>query len=388
MQKPSGKILRYIFLGIVLAVALLEFNLFASWTLTESPSSSSSLYHSARTTTAVSDTVKAQKEERCAINFWGLPRAFESLVLPSVTRNIIEQNAAYNCDYYVHYYYKTEESAGRSGQGGLINPKEILLLKDAVLASAKAHGHARPPIVEFTFDTEEDFWKKHGPLIDKIRKTKVQGKYLYFPWRARTYQHPVTTDNIVKMWHTIQSAFQLMEKSGIDKNIYYSVVAMFRSDVVYVTPIDIRDTDETVATATIPNFGKHPVSDRCIYGAAGAVRIWSMERFSRLEDHVAFVQENDPGWGMHSERFVNYTLLPPIREIAKVRQHETMCFLRARADESVWITDCEGTGSAVAIRKNLGDVRVAVETAIGRPCLGNVTRLTRLVKSLDCARQE
>ena len=103
------------------------------------------------------------KKERCAINFFGLPRAFESLVLPSIVKNVIKPNAG--CDYYIHYYHKTEEAAGRSGQGGAINPTEILLLEDAVLEAAASHGDATAtaaaPVVEFVYDTEEDLWKQY-----------------------------------------------------------------------------------------------------------------------------------------------------------------------------------------------------------------------------------
>lgn len=355
------------------------------------------------TRSTVNSNLKEPPKERCAINFFGLPRSFESLVLPSIIKHVIEPNSG--CDYYVHYYHMTEEAAGRSGQGGVINPTAILLLKDAVLEAAASRGEYAP-IVEFVYDTDADFWKLYKDLIEKIRTTKVSGKYLYFPWKARTYQHPVTTDNIVKMWHSIQSVYQLMERTATaTKNIQYTTVAMLRSDVVYANPIDIHDAasknDSSSSSSpsgakqhqpvTIPNFGKHPVSDRIIYGPAAAVKIWATERFARLESHVQYVQEHDPGWGMHSERFMNTTIFPAIREIAiTVRQHPTLCFLRARADETVWVSDCEGPASvsAPSIRRALGDdMRLVVERAIGRKCRGEITRLSKNVKSLDCSRE-
>jgi hypothetical protein len=222
--------------------------------------------------------------------------------------------------------------------------------------------------------------------MEKIRTTKVPetGKDLYVPWKAQFKQ--VSIDNIVKMWHTIQSSFQLMEKTAVALRIKYNTVAMFRSDVVYVTPIDIRDTG---SNATIPGFGRHPVSDRSIYGPFKAVKIWATERFSRLEQHAQYIQKHDPGWGIHSERFVNATLLPLIREIANVREHPTLCFLRARADETVWISDCEGPNKHVAepsIMENLGDVRTVLEQTLGRKCPGNITELGRRIKKVDCSR--
>lgn len=304
----------------------------------------------------------------CAILLFGLPRAFRSLVLPSLIRNVIPFN---DCDYYVHYYYQTEETAGRSGQGGSIDPNDIRQLEHAVLTYGPNGRNRR---VEFAFDTEDDFWKRYGNLIEKIRNTKVEGKYLYFPYKAKTYNHPTTTDNIIKMWHSIQSAWNLMESRQKQK---YAKVAMIRSDVVYLTNLKLRD--ET--TVTIPGFGRHPVSDRAIYGKYDAVRIWATQRLPRLDQHVQWIQQNDPGWGMHSERFMNYTIFPDMRDILKEDPH--WCFLRARADESVWVRDCEISALSSI---NVGNVRTAVETAIGRPCPGNITKITQRFRSLSCAK--
>jgi len=366
-----------LFLGAAVLLGLAEFNLFASYVRNDSRGTNIATVYTA---------------PRCAINFWGLPRAFDKLVLPSIVKNVIAQNP--RCDYYVHYYHKTEEESGRSGSGGTIDPTEILHLKDAVLKAAKERGESPLPIVEFAVDTEEDFWKQYTPLIETIRNTKTGDKYLYFPWKAKTYKYPTTTDNIVKMWHTIQSSFELMEKTAASRGIVYDTVAMLRSDVVYVTPIDIHDGATNGSTGannqlTIPDFGNHPVSDRIIYGPTAAVKIWATERFSRLDQHVESVRNTDPGWGMHSERFLSLTTFPLIREKGfKIRPHPTICFLRARADESVWISDCGGdsTVSAPSIMKALGDdAQKALEETIGRPCPGKVTRLTRSVQSLDCA---
>jgi hypothetical protein len=84
--------------------------------------------------------------ERCAINLFGLPRAFQSFVLPSLIQNVIRQNATHNCDYFVHYFNLTQEAAGRSGEGGHLNPSEILLLEQHVLQEAPP-GQSRPSFV-------------------------------------------------------------------------------------------------------------------------------------------------------------------------------------------------------------------------------------------------
>jgi hypothetical protein len=246
----------------------------------------------------------------------------------------------------------------------------------------------RTPIVEFAVDTEADFWRQYTPLVEKIRTTKVAstGRPLYFPYKALTYRQFTTTDNIIKMWHSIQSAWNLMERSEHSRHFNYTIVAMLRSDVVYVTKLQVDSSsaqnDTSATTVTIPAFGKHPVSDRAIYGNHDAVKIWATQRLSQLDAHVDWVQKNHPGWGMHSERFMDWTIFPHMK--AMVREDPHWCFLRARADESVWIRDCE-ISAAPTIRKALGDVRTAVETAIGRPCSDNITQVNLRARALSCA---
>jgi hypothetical protein len=46
-------------------------------------------------------TPKVEAPDRCAINLFGLPRAFRSLTLPSLIKNVIELNA--DCDYFVRH---------------------------------------------------------------------------------------------------------------------------------------------------------------------------------------------------------------------------------------------------------------------------------------------
>jgi hypothetical protein len=321
---------------------------------------------------------------KCAINMYGLPRAFQSLVLPSLIKNVIQPNAIYSCDYFVHYYNLTEETAGRSGGGGRINPDEILLFKQAV------QDVSPQSIVEFHHDTEAAFWDRYQPLLDKIRTTKAtDGHYLYFPWRAKTYKHPITTDNIIKMWHSIQSAWNLMMEHETLTSQSYTRVAMLRSDVVYMTPINVfeisrRKVLDNEKAALVPAFGRHPVSDRIIVGPRDAVKVWATERFDRLETHVTFVQEHNPGWGMHSEKFLNWTIFPAIRETGtSIVEDDYLCFFRARADETVWISDCRG--AAHSILKNLGGDKVQVlESVLGRSCENQLKRLRHTVEYLHC----
>jgi hypothetical protein len=347
-------------------------------------------------------------EERCAINLYGLPRAFQSLVLPALIQNIIRSNAAHNCDYFVHYFNLTQEVNGRSGGGGQLDPSEILLLEQHVQREAPS-GQRRPTVV-FLAEQEADFWKNYNSLIQKTRNTRdSNGNYLYFPWKDKTYKYPTTVDNIIKMWSSIQSAWLLMERHATGHNVNYTRVAMLRSDVMYVTPIDIYrldnyrlDSSTNNGTdagaffdhenryAVVPAFARFPVNDRLFYGPYAAVKIWAAERFARLETHVQSMLENKPGYGMHSERFLARTIFPAIRQASwKIREHKHMCFFRVRTDGTVWITDCDYL-ALETIDERIGPIekkKQVVEQLIGRQC-GKITYRNRLVKTIDCKLRE
>ena len=142
-------------------------------------------------------------ETRCAICFFGLPRSFAAMVLPSMMRNVFMRNAKYGCDYFIHFYQKEEEKAGRAGRGGQLNPEEVLLMKAKIKSAAKRTMlKVNPnPAVVFVNDTEADFWEKRGEQVEKYRTTKGEdGQYIYYPWKAKTYHYPESLDNIVKQW--------------------------------------------------------------------------------------------------------------------------------------------------------------------------------------------
>jgi hypothetical protein len=339
------------------------------------------------------------RQDRCAVCLYGLPRAFESLVLPSLIENVIRANARFGCDYFVHYYNVSDEAAGRSGHGGHLDPDQIRKLEPMVEWQTEMNGGPpRRPVTLFKAESAQDFWDRHGPLVEKVRTAKdSKDRYLYYPWKAMTYRHPLTTDNILKMWHSIEQSWKLMKSHASQVGIEYNRVAMLRSDVLYVTPINLWENsrgehDHDNQVAVIPSFGRHPVSDRLIYGPARAVEIWAAQRFTRMEDHVKWTLQNDPGWGLHSERFVQRALLGPIQKLGyEVEEHPTICFFRARADESVWITDCDGPDpkvTAPSVTQALGgNVRDRVERLLGRKCHG-VTRQRRpIVTALDCSKE-
>jgi ribosome modulation factor len=172
----------------------------------------------------------------------------------------------------MHYYHQRNESAGRSGNGGQMNPYETLLLRQHVNEAWENHkndtltNRTDKPTVGIRKQEEDEFFKKYASVIEKVRTVKdAKGRYLYFPWREKSYVYPTTTDNILKMWNTIQEAWKMISSHAKKNKIKYTRAAMLRIDVTYVTPVDIwdngtagiRDVDNN--QAVIPGFGRYPV---------------------------------------------------------------------------------------------------------------------------------
>ena len=309
-------------------------------------------------------------EEKCAFLFFGLPRAYQTLVLPSIIQNVLWPNAKYNCDVFVHYFYVTNEPEGRKNKGGAIDPEAIRLLEPAVHAIAKNYSStlasadrpSRLPYVDFIYDTEEAFWIERNHTIQKYRNTKDKnGKYLYFPWAAKSYLYPSSLDNIVRQWHSIESVWELMERAMRQGIANYTHIAVLRSDVLFATPFDIyrtswQTTEEDVTRnggperyAVTPPFGLMPVNDRLIYGPYAAIKIWATKRFDYIDHHVRHYPE--PGYGMHSERFLEASIFTAMvnQTGVEIVNNPDICFFRTRADGSAMISDCGMGGKARSI---------------------------------------
>jgi hypothetical protein len=275
---------------------------------------------------------------QCALNLYGLPRSFKDLVLPSLIKNVIIPNIHYDCDYFVHFYNVTHEPPSRSGGGGSIMPEDVYLLRDAVHRIALRAGR-QLPYVGFTLDTEEKFERKHDDLLRTIRNETVDNPFLWLKGTFTVGTHV----NIIKMWYSISAVWDFMKEHASFQNIRYERVAMMRSDVVYLTPIDVFKSapdgifDTFNNQSVIPGFARYPVNDRMFYGPYEATEIWATGRFSRLDDYIYRLHRP-----LHSEAFLAATILPAIRALkVLVNEDPGICFWRARADRTVW-SDCGG----------------------------------------------
>lgn len=327
---------------------------------------------------AGSAPAKVREERvRCAICFFGLPRSYKTMVLPSIQKNILRPNQRHNCDIFVHYFFQTKDASGRFNDGGKIDPTEIHLLEAAVKEGSHnlpSHGNQRKasPVVVFTNDTEDQFFRKRKNSLWRYHNSyNSHGRQIYFPWKDKTWDKG-SLDNVVRQWHSIDAVFQLMEQHAQRYNINYTRVAMLRNDVMYLTPIDIMMTDNaTVDTSNrhfvVPPFGSSPVNDRMIHGPYEGVKIWATQRFNMIEDRVQ-LEGDDSGYGMHSERFVNSSIMPAMEKLGYSKHVDPdICFVRTRADSVALITDCVLRGETQGIRQK--NITTMVEHIIGRKCV-------------------
>jgi hypothetical protein len=338
---------------------------------------SSSLETSTTTTTTTTTTSAtiAKKEGRCALLFFGLPRAFQKLVLPSMLQYVIRPHAKYNCDVFVHYYNKTKEPQGRMNQGGNIDPQEILLLKTKVPETYKEYHDNRklrrrrakstnitPPIVSMIYDTDETFAALKQDTIELwTNTTNPDGNYTFFK-NKEGYIYPLTMMNIMKQWHSIESVWNLMQDTASKHHIDYSRVGMFRLDVMYVTYINIYKLNHSAFDtgddyAVYPIFSP-PMNDRMFYGPKATVELWATRRWARAQAHARKFE------GISPEMFLYQEIRPlMINEYQqKLFINPDICFVRVRADLSVHAVDCQ-----IGAASSVGNVSGKIQRLAGGP---------------------
>jgi len=236
--------------------------------------------------------------------------------------------------------------------------------------SALAINHSTDQIVEFAYDTDAQFLETRKGVLYKYHNTRnADGKPAYYPWAAASYVNS-SLDNMVRQWHSIESVFQLMQRSAESRDVTYNRVGMFRNDAMYLTPIDIYKLghgiiDSSNQYAVIAPFAQYPINDRMIYGPYEAVKIWATRRFELIETRVRLAQ--DPGFEMHSERFINSTIFPAILQLGfHMDVNRDICFVRTRADEAAFAQDCVIGGKTRGF-KGMG-AKSLIENLVGKSC--------------------
>jgi len=261
------------------------------------------------------DNTMHSKKPACALLFFGLPRLFKMIPLPSILKYIVATNPT--CDIYAHSYNVTS----------IANEKE----KDIPIKISELRL-LTPNIV---LDTEQEFLEQRNQTLHEY--------YKHFPHHFGNWYFPTSMDNMVKQWHSLERVWDLMLQ--VDQN--YTQVGLFRSDVFYTNPIDIFDGD-----AVIPQFASYPVNDRMFYGKFEYAEIWATHRFRNVPGYLGRAATGQLKTyardTLHSEFFMRDGILHAMP--VKV-QRKDICFFRVRGTGDVLTNDCNscddvnGTGN-------------------------------------------
>lgn len=280
-------------------------------------------------------------QQKCALLFFGLVKAFEHHVYPSVVENILNINP--QCDVYLHTYNITSIPVNKRNSETNMAPLNI---SEALVLTSRDR---------IIFETEESFHDKRDDIINRTRVNYHHG------WGDCCLSH----DNMIKQWSSIQGVWDLMrqheiqfitaaektmatqekaiptsnkgEKDHDDQNTnkhYYGQIGLFRSDVMYTNPIDIFD-----ANAATANFARHGgYNDRLFYGKYEYAKIWASQRFDFIDTFekkymtkLRFFKD-----GYHSETFVK-RLMDHHKVPVRLKD---ICTWRIRSGPKVQVSDC------------------------------------------------
>lgn len=186
---------------------------------------------------------------RCALLFFGLVKTFNTTVLPSIEEHILQQNPA--CTVFAHTYDIHETSTIRNGEDRApIYPRDV-------------YGLTRNVVMD-TLDTYAKHLAPHDFDLGPPRYT------LKASWG------PEQVGNMKKQWTSIERVWALMEQDSTR----YDRVGLFRLDVEYTMPIDIRRGDAVVPLFSAPEEGR--ANDRMFYGLHRYAKVWATERFNNV----------------------------------------------------------------------------------------------------------
>jgi hypothetical protein len=238
----------------------------------------------------------------CALLFFGLAKQFKSLVLPTIRKNILQVGDNHHCDVFAHTYDLTAIYNSRNQElGAKIDPSEIYELTQNVM-----------------MESIQDFERQHNMTHLLQPRFFVHRKH---GWTPQSYV------NMLRQWHSIEKVWKLMVENEKKTGVQYERVGLFRSDVFYVSPIDIGKGD-----AVIPAFGLM-TNDRMFYGKYEHAYVWANIRFPSVDCYKPPKSTH----GLHSEHFMRRLILP---NIPNWTINDKICFLRVRGQGKIQKKDC------------------------------------------------
>ena len=278
---------------------------------------------------------------QCALLFFGLPRNFKRIILPSIKEYILSYNK--NCDVFLHSYNVTSISNPLSQENNTkLNINEVFLLTQNA-----------------TLERVEDFWELRNDTVLRFRTMFPEG----LGW-----DYPSSMDNMVKQWHSLEKVWE-------QKNNTYEQVGLFRSDVFYITPINISNGD-----AVMPRFGCGDHSnDRMFYGKRQYAKRYATERFSLVDDYIGRMKKKHGANArvqLHSETYMRDAIM---YHMPVDVEEKDVCFFRARGTGLIntgdcFCDDCKVTGLINTPCNSVRGVNVSheIRRITGLHCEGNM----------------
>ena len=116
-----------------------------------------------------------------------------------------------------------------------------------------------------------------------------------------------------------------METKEAESGYPYARVGLFRIDVRYRSPIDLKDGD-----AVVPNWGDYGgMNDRLFYGARQHAKVWATGRFGQVDSYLPAHKNR-----LHSETFMKWLM----RDIQPAKT--PICFHLVRATGKILTWEC------------------------------------------------
>lgn len=241
----------------------------------------------------------------CALIFFGLPKSFKKIVLPSITKYVLAVNP--HCDIFIHTYNISVYSNPRNHE------------EESVIIPAEMQSIGN--ITNMVFEN----------LVDFHSRINVSYYHKYFP-QGNGWLFPNSLDNMMLQWNSIQVGWNLMVDHEGKTKKKYERVGFFRPDVLYTNNIDIQHGQAVTAKF---NNRQGWTNDRLFFGLREYAQIWATKRFSFVETYMntTFGKEH----GLHSEMFLNKFMI--FWNIPLTLQN--FCFYRVRATAQIILNDCK-----------------------------------------------
>ena len=229
------------------------------------------------------------KPNTCALLFFGIPRSFSSIVFPSIQQHILDQNP--DCDVYVHSY-DVEFAKNPAVEEEWKESGDVEVME---LAAFKGYFEKKSASYHSVLETEEEFQKERN--ITQFRRL--------FP-RPSAWEYPISMDNMVRQWHSIEKVWLLMNAVEQKEKQKYDRVGLFRLDAKYTHPINIMTTEVAVIPAMMYESRNKVsgINDSMFYGNRDVAKIWSTERFQSVRDYMLWQKRNEDrvfSKGLHPE---------------------------------------------------------------------------------------